>query len=212
MLIVEFLDVAGATADWWSPTALGAYATFLVVLVSLGLGVLSIRREEERAEKERRARWRAHDTEVSAHAYALRRQLREWLREPWPEDPASRITKAEDLTWEKGLDPAEERSRKIVTASSGASPEMAEAARRQYVLFYRATLLLNRASVARAVGEDRKYDPISGTYDESLEWPPILTEGMDRARTLLEECVETLTEALDEDIREAEARLEPEGG
>lgn len=207
------LSLAGAaeTAGWWSPTAAGAYATFLAVLVSLGLGVASIRREESRAHERREQRRRAYDAKVSAHAYALRRQLREWVRDPLPEEPRLLRGRAHNLTSEESLDPAEERALEIVTAAAEASPGTAEAARRQYVLFYRAALILNRASAAGPDLSDVEYDPASGREEGEPEWPAIVTEGVPQARELLQECIEALTEAIDEELLAEETRLDSDG-
>lgn len=199
------LSLAGVmeSTGWLSPTAAGAYATVAAVLVSLGLGLASILREENRADEERAQRRRAHDTRVSAHAYALRRQLREWVRNPLPEEPHLLRGRAQSFTAKERLNPAEERTLEIVKAASGASPGRAEAARRQYVLFYRATLILNRASVA-----DPDRSDVSNIEHDTPEWPAIVIEGVPKARELLEECIEALTEAIDEELLEEERRLD----
>lgn len=205
--MVLYLAEAAESAGWWSPTAAGAYATFAAVLVSLSLGVASIFREEDRAEKRRQHEQRARDAEVSAHAYALRRQLWEWTAQSWPQDAEGRAKKARELTQAESLDRAEKRSLRIVTAAPQASAEISEPARRQYVLFYRATLILNRAGES-PYGKGFVRSPVNPNSPYEQGWGGILGSGMARARELVEECVEVLTQAIDEELLEEEKRLD----
>lgn len=210
MLIVQSVVTVSESVSWSSPTALGAFATLAAVLVSLYLGVTSMRREDERAEKAREETRRGHDATISAHAYALRRQLREWLSVPFTDDIDERARRARALAAEKSSDPAEERSLRIVTAAPHASPEIGEPARRQYVLFYRATLLLNRAASSPWGRGYAHFDPSDWEAPHGRSWAVILRPDLDRARDLIEECVDVLTEAIDEELLEVEMHLDPD--
>lgn len=178
-------------------TMIPEWVRWLEALAVPGLAALALVWEVWRG----RLRREGFDARISAHAYALRRQLREWVKEPWPESPRARIGKAKELTQKDPLDRAEERTLKIVEAASRASSNIATPARRQYVLFYRATLLLNRASTAVPDTSEQEYDTETGTAS-GTKWPIVLTDGMDHARDHIEECISVLTEAIDEDLQE----------
>lgn len=139
-------------------------------------------------EEEREATRILREGQIGPDAYALRRQIDQWVKD-WPlglNEPGEAQEWARSIT--VGFDSAEERVTRIVAAAADISSDRAEAARRAYYLFYEATSLLNAA----AAGEPRV------VVEGNTAWARIgAPESVDEGMEALRLCRAQLTLAID---------------
>jgi hypothetical protein len=149
--------------------------TFMGALLTRGSARKA--REEQRIETQR-----YREAQISAAAFALRHQLKSWLRES---HSASVPHESHAAGWARDLTPhfgpAEDRACLMAGAASDISSERATAARSAFALFCEATVRLNAAGAR-----------------------PGALDSVNEARIFLEVCIGELEKAIDPVLLRAE--------
>jgi hypothetical protein len=167
-----------ADIDW--PTTIQTVSgTAAVVLAGIALG--------KQWRDERRHR-KAVDGRISPQAYAARRTLRSWLTDPrlaiLSNHPSFWVQFATSIS--QHFAATEKRFEQIAADAPDASPAVGDAVRDAYVLFYNATGRVNEAIAAANVTSSSQ-----GTIQE-----------VQQALKDFELCVDSLTRAIDEKLRD----------
>jgi hypothetical protein len=164
--------------DW--PTIIQTVsAAAAIILAAVALG------------KQWRDEWRhrkAVDGRISPQAYAARRTLRSWLTDPQlavlGNHPSFWVQFANKIS--SHFAATEKRFERIAADAPEASPAVGDAVRDAYVLFYNATGRINEALAAANVT-----GPSPGTIQE-----------IQQALKDFESCIDPLTHAIDEKLRD----------
>lgn len=175
----------------------------LAALLGAIVGALATHFLEKSArEEERRENRRSRNALISVEAFALRRQLKSWIRQAQADARGLEEAQKWAFSVSQHFEVAERRASRIAAAAEDISSDRAGAARKAYVLFYTAAHNLNRA----AAGEVIVWQPMDGSNQKVFARDGAL-DLVRAAVKDLESCVIELQKAIDPELLNAEATL-----